>query len=296
MKDFVIMTDSCCDMPKDYIAENNIPFVGLTCSFKGNEYTDDLGKSLNYKTFYDGMKNGIIPKTSQPNVDAFYKTFKSIADMNKDIIYICVSSGLSGTYNSANIAKNMIIDENTDIKIAIVDTLTASLGQGLLIMNAVELKKSGKSYDEVVKYLEDTKMYLNTYITVDDLIHLKRGGRISSAAALMGIVLHIKPILTLNDEGKVIPVIKVKGRKNALLKLVDLLIEKIENPENQMVTICHGDVEEEAEKLKEMILSRVHVRDVMINYIGPVIGTYGGPGALAVFFTGKHRQNHVLEV
>lgn len=296
MKDYVIMTDSCCDMPENYIKENNIPFVGLTCSFKGNEYTDDLGKSLNYKTFYSGMKNGVIPKTSQPNADAFYKAFKNIADMNKDIIYICVSSGLSGTYNSANIAKNMIQDENTDIKITIVDTLTASLGQGLLIMNAVELKKSGKNYDEVVKYLEDTKMHLNTYITVDDLIHLKRGGRISSAAALMGIVLHIKPILTLNDEGKVIPVIKVKGRKNALLKLVDLLIEKIENPENQMVTICHGDVLDEAEKLKEMILSRVHVKDVMINYIGPVVGTYGGPGALAVFFTGKHRQNHVLEV
>ena len=296
MKDYVIMTDSCCDMPENYIKENNIPFVGLTCSFKGNEYLDDFGGSLDYKTFYDDMKNGVIPKTSQPNAESFYKTFKDIADMNKDIIYICVSSGLSGTYNSANIAKNMIIDENKDIKITIVDTLTASLGQGLLIMKAVELKRSGKSYDEVVKYLEDTKMHLNTYITVDDLIHLKRGGRISSAAALMGIVLHIKPILTLNDEGKVIPVIKVKGRKNALLKLVDLLIEKIENPENQMVTICHGDVLDEAEKLKEMILSRVHVKDVMINYIGPVVGTYGGPGALAVFFTGKHRQNHVLEV
>lgn len=296
MKDYVIMTDSCCDMPHHYIEEKNIPFVALTCNFKGKEYIDDFGLSLDYKAFYEGMANGEIPKTSQANADAFYKVFKDVINQGKDIIYIGVSSGLSGTYNSANIAKNMILDEHNDVRIAIVDILTASLGQGLMIMKAVEMKENGAGFDDVVNYLENNKMKLNTYITVNDLNHLKRGGRISTAAALFGTVLHIKPILTINDEGRVLPVIKAKGRKNALSTIAKIVIEKIENPEEATISICHGDAEEEALKLKELILKGVNVKNVVINYIGPVVGTYGGPGALAVFFMGEHRQNHVIEL
>jgi EDD domain protein, DegV family len=296
MKDYVIMTDSCCDLPAGYMEKNNIPFVSLTCSFAGEEYIDDLGKSLSYKVFYAGMRNGEIPKTSQPNADAFYRAFKNIVSQGKDVLYICVSSGLSGTYNSANIAKNMIADEYKEARIAIVDTLTASLGQGLLVINAVRMKNEGTKLQEIIDYLENNKLYLNTYITVDDLNHLKRGGRISSTAALIGIVLHVKPVLTLNDEGKVIPVLKVKGRRNVISKLSEYVVKKIERPEEGIITICHGDAFEEAERLKEMILNEVKVKDVVINYIGPVVGTYGGPGALAVFFMGKHRQNHVIDV
>lgn len=296
MKDFVIMTDSCCDLPRKYIDEKNIPFAYLTCGFMGEEYIDDFGKSLTYDAFYGGMRKGEIPKTSQPSVDVFHKVFKNIVDEGKDVLYVCVSSGLSGTYNSANIAKNMILDEYSDARVEIVDILTASLGQGLMLINAVDMKAKGSSMDEIIAYLEGVRLGLNTYIIVDDLNHLKRGGRISTAAAFVGSILHIKPVLTINDEGKVIAIRKSKGRKNAINELARFVIDKIENPEEQVIAISHGDVKLDAEKLKEAILKEVKVKDVLINYIGPVVGTYGGPGALAVFFVGKHRQNHIIDV
>lgn len=296
MKDYIIITDSCSDLPRDYIERNDIQFVSLTCSFEGKEYADDFGKSLSYKDFYEGMGRGVIPKTSQPSPEAFYSVFKRILDSGKDILYVCVSSGLSGTYNSANIAKTMINDEYKEANIAIVDVLTASLGQGLMVMKAVDMKNSGASMEEVVNYIEANKLNLNTYITVDDLNHLKRGGRISTAAAFVGTILHIKPLLTLNNEGKVMAILKVKGRKSAINKLANFVIDKLEDPENEIVTICHGDVLQEAERLKDIILKEKKVKEIIINYVGPVVGTYGGPGALAVFFVGKHRQNHMIDV
>jgi DegV family protein with EDD domain len=296
MKDYIIMTDSCSDLPREYIERNDIQFVSLTCTFEGKEYVDDFGKSLSYKDFYAGMGRGVIPKTSQPSPEAFYNVFKGILDAGKDILYVCVSSGLSGTYNSANIAKTMIKDEYKEANIAIVDVLTASLGQGLMVMKAINMKNNGSSMEEIVSCIENSKLNLNTYITVDDLNHLKRGGRISTAAAFVGTILHIKPLLTLNNEGKVMAILKVKGRKSAINKLASFVIEKIEDPENEIVTICHGDVQEEAERLRDIILKEKKVKDVVINHIGPVVGTYGGPGALAVFFVGKHRQNHMIDV
>jgi DegV family protein with EDD domain len=190
----------------------------------------------------------------------------------------------------------MIEDKYPNGRVVIVDVLTASLGQGLMVIKAVEMKKGGSSLEEIAAYIENTKLNLNTYITVDDLNHLKRGGRISTVAAMIGAVLHIKPILTIDNEGKVIAILKIKGRKGAISKLAEFVIKKIENPEEEIVTICHGDTEAEAVKLKEAILKEVRVKDVIINYIGPVVGTHGGPGALAVFFVGKHRQNHIIDV
>ncbi len=296
MKDFIIMTDSCCDLPRQYIEEKAIPFVSLTCSFMGKEFYDDFGESLSYKEFYEGMRSGEIPKTSQPSPDAFYKIFKDLLIQTKNIIYVCVSTGLSGTLNSANIAKNMILEELNDANIAIVDTLTASLGQGILVLKALEMKKSGSTYGDIVKYLEDIRPNFNTYMTVNDLNYLKKGGRISTAAAMIGTILHIKPLLTLNDEGKVNAILKVKGRKNVISKLAELVIKKIEDPEDQIIAICHGDAEEEAFSLKELILKETKIKDVLVNHIGPVVGAYGGPGALAIFFVGKHRQNHLIDL
>ena len=296
MKDFIIMTDSCCDLPIDYIDKKKIAFVSLPYILGGKEYLDDFGKSLSVKDFYTEMRKSEIPKTSQPNPEAFFKVFKEIISQHKSALYIGVSSGLSGTYNSANIAKNMILDENKDAQIVNVDVLTASLGQGLMVMKAVEMQENGSTIEQIVSFIEMTKLNLNTYITVDDLNHLKRGGRISSVAAVFGIMLHIKPVLTLNDEGKVISILKVKGRKNVINKLAEIVVGKIENPENQTMAICHGDVEAEALKLKELILKQVKVKDILINVVGPVVGTFGGPGSLTVFFIGKHRQNHIIDV
>ncbi len=190
----------------------------------------------------------------------------------------------------------MILDEFENARIEIVDVLTASLGQGIMVMKAMDMKKNGLTIDEVTNYLGQNKLNLNSYMVVNDLIHLKRGGRISTAAALIGTVLNIKPILTLNDEGRVITVRKAKGRKVAIRKLTEIVIERIKNPEEEIVAISHGDSDLDAEKLKERILKEIKVKDVIINYVGPVVGTYGGPGSLNVFFISDHRQNHIIDI
>jgi DegV family protein with EDD domain len=294
MRDFQIFTDSCCDLPIEYIKEKGIEFASLSCSYNGHEYKDDFGQSLSHKKFFDDLRNGAVPLSSQPSVDEFYGKFKAIAERQKDILYICVSTGLSGTENSATIAKKMVLEENPEINIEIVNTLTASLGQGLMVMKAVEMKEAGKMLGEIASYIEENKQKLNTYMTVDDLHHLKRGGRISSTAAVLGMVLHIKPLLTINNEGKVMALLKVKGRKGSMNKLVETIVERIENSEEQIIAICHGDCVEDALKIKESILEKIKVKDVVINYTGPAVGTHGGPGNLAVFFMGKERQHHLI--
>lgn len=295
MRDFVIMTDSCCDMNIEYINEKNVPYVSLTCSYGGNEYHDDFGSSLSYKKFYTDVKSGELPKTSQPNADCYYNVYKKYIEAGVDILYICVSSIFSGAINSANIGKAKILDEFPTANIFILDTLTASLGQGLMLKKAYEMKEAGASLKEILTYLEENKMKLNTYISVDDLHHVKRGGRISSGAALIGIVLHIKPIMTVGHDGHLMPIFKIKGRKNALNKLAEIVVDKIEDSEKQVIAIGHGDCIEEAEKLKMEILKNIKVKDVLINPIGPVVGTHGGPGAIAIFFWGKERQQHIIE-
>lgn len=295
MKQFEIITDTCCDLPYEYIKSKNIPYVRLTFGYNEKEYFDDFGNSLDYKQFYKEMNNGAIVKTSQPSSDSFYSKFKEIVKEGKDLIYICVSSGLSGTLNSSNIAKNMIEEEFPEAKVHIVDVLTASLGQGLFVMKAYEMKEQGASFNEIINYIENNVQKMNTYMLVDDLIYLKRGGRISHTAAILGIVLHIRPILTLNHEGRVIPVIKVKGRKKAINKIAEIVIERIERPKEQRISISHADCIEEALKLKELILEQVKVNDIIINNIGPAVGAFGGPGSMAVSFLGRERQHHIIE-
>jgi len=295
MRDFVIMTDSCCDIPIEYINEKKVPCVCLTCSYDGNEYSDDFGISLSYKKFYKDVRHGELPKTSQPNADSYYNIYKKYMEQDMDILYIGVSSIFSGAINSANIGKAKILEEFPSGNIFIIDALTASLGQGLMLMKAYEMKETGSSLKEILEHLEQNKMKLNTYISVDDLHHVKRGGRISSSAALIGIVLHIKPIMTVGHDGYLMPIFKIKGRKNAISKLAEIVVNKIENSRNQIIAIGHGDCREEAEKLKMEILKVIKVKDVLINPIGPVVGTHGGPGAIAVFFWGKERQQHIIE-
>ncbi|AKN29520.1 fatty acid-binding protein DegV [Clostridium carboxidivorans P7] len=292
MKDFIIITDSCCDLPISYINNLKIPYVSLTCNCKGKEVLDDFGKSYPFKDFYEDMRKGEIPKTSQPSSHAFYNSFKEILELGKDILYIGVSSGLSGTTNGAHIAKHMLEEEYPDSNIHIIDILTASLGQGIMVLQAYEMQKSGKTLKEIMDYLENVKQQLNTYIIVDDINHLKRGGRISATSAFVGMLLNIKPFLTISNIGKVLPIGKIRGRKKALSTLFEKFIERIENPEDQIIAISHGDCIEDALALKKLILNKFKIKDVIINYVGPVVGAYGGPGALALFFLGKKREIH----
>lgn len=290
MRDFEIFTDSCSDLPIEYIKEKNIKFARLTCTYNDKTYFDDFGQNLSYKEFFDDLRKGVTPITSQPSVDEFYTNFKSIVNSGKDILYICVSTGLSGSENSATIAKNMMLEDYPNAKIYIVNVLTASLGQGIMVMKAVEMKEEGKSLEDIVSYVEEHKQRLNTFMTVDDLNHLKRGGRLSTAAAMIGTVFNIKPILSIDQHGRVISIDKTRGRKGSLKKLADLLLERIEEAEKQIIGISHGDCIEEVLKLKDAILSKINVKDVIINYTGPAVGTHGGPNSVSIFFMGKERK------
>jgi len=291
MRDFIIMTDSCCDLPRAYIEEKKIPFAMLTCRIGEREYKDDFGESLPYKKFYKFMRDGGVPKTSQPNTHDFYEVFKAQAEKGLDILYICVSSGLSGTLSSANTARDIFISDYPDAVINIFNILTASLGQGMMVMNCQRMKEEGKSMPQIVEYLQSSVQKINTYMVVNDLDHLRRGGRISQAKAFVGKILNMNAMLAINDEGKVLALGTVRGRKKAIGRLAGIVAERIKAAGEQTIFVSNGDCIEDAEVLKELLLREVKPKDVYMNFIGPVVGTYGGPNAMAVFFMGNERQH-----
>lgn len=289
MMDAVLLIDSCTDLPRSYVEENALPFVSLVCNFKDKEYKDDFGKSIGHKEFYDAVRNGEMPSTAQVNVYEYTELFRKYAAEGKSVIYLGFSSALSGSLSSAYIARDMVTEEIKDADIAIIDSKSASLGEGLLAYYANEMLKAGASKDEVVSWLETNKLKMNHWFTVDDLGHLKRGGRVSGTAAFLGTLLDIKPVLKVDDEGRLIPMSKVKGRKKSIKALFEMLQENIVSPEEQVIAISHGDCIEDAEYLKEMIMREYNVKDVMINHVGPVIGAHTGPGVVALFFMGEKR-------
>lgn len=285
----VILTDSCCDLPIDFVKENNIEVMPLRVNIKGKEIKDDLGQSIEYKAFYDMIREGEMPSTSQVNAYEFTEVFEKYSNQGYSIIYIGFSSALSGCVNSARIAKENVEGEISSADITIIDTKCASMGLGLVVYYAASMLKNGASKDEVVAWIEDNKLKVNHWFTVDDLNHLKRGGRISATVATVGSLLGIKPTLKIDDEGKVIPGDKIKGRKKALKYLAKQLKDKAIKPEEQVIFICNADCKDEAEDIKKMILEEVKVKDIIITSIGSVIGTHGGPGTLGVVFIGTER-------
>ena len=289
MMDTVLLIDSCTDLPRSYVDKNEMPFVSLVCNFKDQEYKDDFGKSISYKGFFDAVRSGEMPSTAQVNVYEYTEIFKKYATEGKSIVYLGFSSALSGSVSSAYLARDMVMEEIKDVDITIIDSKSASLGEGLLAYYANEMFKAGASKDEVVSWLETNKLKMNHWFTVDDLGNLKRGGRLSGTAAFLGTLLDIKPILKVDDEGRLIPISKVKGRKKSIKTLFEMLQENITAPEEQVIAISHGDCIEDAEYLKEMIIKEYNVKDVIINHVGPVIGAHTGPGVVALFFMGEKR-------
>lgn len=284
-----LITDSACDLSIDYVQENNIEVVPLTVNINGEFIPDDLGQTLKHEDFYRMLKEGATPSTAQVNVGDFLEVFKKYIEQGEAIIYIGLSSGLSGTYNSATVAKQMILEENPNAIIHVIDSLSVSVGEGSLVYNACEMIKNGSSIEEIVNFVEENKRRVIHAIVVDDLNHLKRGGRISGTVATVGTLLGIKPTLKIDEEGKVVPGEKLKGRKKAVKYLLQELIEKGIKLEEQVVFICHANCLEDAEELRKNILSQVKVKDVLINKIGPLVGAHGGPGTLAVVFMANRR-------
>lgn len=289
MSKIVILTDSSSDLPRKFIDTNNVPFVSLICTYKGQEWKDDFGQSLSYKEFYNAIREGEMPSTSQVNVQTYIDKFRSIIEKGLSIIYIGFSSELSGSLQSAYIAKSKIIEEYKDADITIIDSKSASLGQGLLVFYAYEMLKNGSNKDAIINWIEENKLKMNHWFTVDSLEHLKRGGRISGASAMIGGILNIKPILKVVDEGKLMPVTKVQGRKKSLRLLADTLQERILTPDEQVIAISHADCQEDVDFLIGVLHEKHRFREIIVNQIGPVIGSHAGPGTIALFFLGDKR-------
>lgn len=287
MSNYVIITDNTCDLPENILTENNIRILCLPYDVDGHEYTDS--DSLSLKDFYVKMRAGSVTRTSQIAPDKFEQAFEEIVKKGINILYISFSSGLSGTYNSARIAAQSVNDKYLNQKVIVIDSLCASLGEGLLVYYAIQLKKEGKSIEEVAEWLEGNKLHLCHYFTVDDLMFLHRGGRVSKTSAIAGSILGIKPVLHVDNEGKLIPIGKVRGRRQSLVTIVDKMGEKMGDFENKTIAVCHGDCLEDAQFVANLVKQKYGVKNAIINYIGPVIGSHAGPGTISLFFMGKER-------
>jgi DegV family protein with EDD domain len=290
MDSFLITTDTTADLPEDYLTKHNIDTLSLTYTLEGVTY--DREHPLDVKEFYNTMRNGSLPTTSQVNPETAKTTLKDIAEKNQcDILHIAFSSGLSGSYGSVRIAVQELEEENFPYRILVVDSLCASLGEGLLVHKAVTMRDQGASLDETAKWLEENKLHIVHNFTVDDLNHLYRGGRVSKTAAFIGTIVNIKPILHVDNEGHLIPLSKVRGRKKSLISLVDSMEKQMGSyrDQNNIVFISHGDSVEDAKFVAKLIKERFGIESFLINYVGPTIGAHSGPGTIALFYMGEYR-------
>ena len=244
---------------------------------------------MSTETFYAKLREGKMSTTSQINADEFARTFEPILEAGEDVLYIAFSSGLSGTCQSAYIARDELKEKYPERKIYVFDSLCASMGEGLLVYQAALLKRAGTDIDSLYKWLGENVLKLCHWFTVDDLNHLKRGGRVSTTAALVGTMLGIKPVLHVDDEGHLIPVSKVRGRRQSLDALVQKMAETAIHPDEQTIFISHGDCLKDAEYVAEQVRSKFGVKNIQINFVGPVIGAHSGPGTVALFFFGTQR-------
>lgn len=291
MKNFIIATDACSDLTNDIVKKEEIfviPMVFETDKKTYHHYQDQ--RQMKVTDFYDELRNKEVYRTTLVNPGDFYTFFSELLKEGKDILYLAFSSALSGTYQSAVIAIDMLKDDYPERKIVAVDTLSASFGEGYLVWRAALLRNEGKTIDEVASWIEENKLKLNHIFTVEDLGTLKRGGRLSGAAAFIGSLLQIKPILYVTDEGKLVVLVKSRGRQNSLNEMIKIIKEKITEPEKQVIFIGHGDALKDAQKVGEVLKEELKVKDVVYSVIGPVIGSRSGPGTIAVFFMGDSRE------
>ena len=290
MKEFIITTDTTADLPADYIEKNNIGLLSLTYTIDDKTYS--WNNPLPVKEFYDKMRAGSLPTTSQVNPEEAAEVFeKIIKEQDADILHIAFSSGLSGSYNSARLAAMELAEKYPDTKIVVIDSLAASMGEGLLVHKALTMKAAGKSLEETAAWVEENKLHMVHNFTVDDLFHLYRGGRVSKTAAFLGSMINLKPILHVDDEGHLIALSKVRGRKKSLLALVDSMEKQIGafRDQNDIIFISHGDCKEDAQFVADQIKARLGIESFLINHVGPTIGAHTGAGVVCLVYLGDYR-------
>lgn len=284
---YQIITDSCCDLPVEKIKQMNLAVIPLNMLFRGQSRLDAVTDDI--KEVYDGLRSGESATTSAVNPEGWASVIEPVLKEGKDALVMTFSSGLSTTYQSAVIAANDLKEQYPDRTINVVDTLCASLGQGLLVTYACRKRDEGMDLNTLTAWVEEHKLNLCHWFTVDDLMYLKRGGRVSAATAIVGTMLKIKPVLHVDNEGHLINVSKVRGRKASIDALAAKVAETGLPGENDTIFICHGDCIEDAKYLETQLKERYGTKEVFIGYTGAVIGSHSGPGTLAIFYLGKQR-------
>lgn len=286
MSNYVIFTDSGCDIKPELLGEWGVPFKSLNFRFDDSE-REYSNEDMSATEFYAKMREGAVAKTSAVNVKTFANAFEEILKEGKDILYIGFSSGLSTTYNSARLAAQQLAEKYPERKVITVDTRAASAGQGLILKLTLDKQKEGATLEEAAAFAEDIKFKISIWFTVDDLVYLKRGGRVSPTAAFFGNMLGIKPLLNMDTEGHLIPISKVRGRKTSIASLADKYGELATDLGSGDIFISHGDCITDAQYLADLLKARYNANVTLITDVGTVIGAHSGPGTLALFFVGK---------
>lgn len=287
MREYIITVNSTVDLPKEWLEERGVPVIPLKYTIDGETYTGMEG--LTAKEFFAKLREGKMATTSQINPEEAKAYFEPFLKEGKDVLHLGFSSGLSGTLNSMRIAAEELKEDYPEAKIYVIDTLCACLGEGLLLYYALKQKDAGKNIDETAEWVEENKLHICHNVTVDDLHHLHRGGRVSKTTAVLGTMVQIKPIIHMDNNGCLQVIGKERGRKKALNKIVSMAAGQIPGWENDIVMITHGDCIEDAEYVAKQVRERLGIQDVLINNIGTVIGSHTGPGVVAVFVMGNTR-------
>lgn len=287
MSEYIVTVNSTVDLPEEWLAERNVPVIPLKYTIDGETYEDMAG--LSSKEFFQKLREGKMATTSQINPEEAREALEPFLKEGKDVLHLAFSSALSGTCNSMRIAAEELKEEYPDRKIIVIDTLCACLGEGLLLYYVLKLKNEGKTIEEVEAWVEENKLHICHNVTVDDLNHLQRGGRISKTAAVLGTMVQIKPMIHMADDGSLQVIGKERGRKRSLNKIVDKAVEQSKGWEQDIVMITHGDCLEDAQYVAELVRTKMGIENILINNIGTVIGSHTGPGVVAVFCMGNKR-------
>ncbi len=287
MRDYIITVNSTVDTGKEWLKERNVPVIPLKYTIDGQEYTDMYG--LSDKEFFQKLREGKMSVTSQINPEEAKEMLEPYVKEGKDVLHLAFSSALSGTCNSMKIAAEELQEEYPEAKVIVVDTLCACMGEAMLLYYALKQKEAGKTIEEVAQWAEENKLHVCHNVTVDDLFHLHRGGRVSKTAAVLGTMVKVKPIIHMDDNGALQVIGKERGRKKSLHKIVDMAVERSKGWDNEIIMITHGDCLEDAEYVAKLVREKMGVENVFIHNIGTVIGSHTGPGVVATFCMGNKR-------
>lgn len=287
---FQIITDSCCDIPYQVLEAQDIAFIPMFVEIDGQEYLDDLGKTFDYTAFLQALKDKKMPTTSQINVGRYVEFFRPYCEKGIPVLYVGFTSGMSGSYSSAMQAVEILKDDFPDPQVTVIDSLGASLGEGLLVLGAQRQQAAGKSLEEVAAWVEANKMTVQSWVTVDDLMHLLAGGRISKTAATVGSLLSVKPIINVSAEGKLDNVGKVRGRRRALETIVQETVANLASKSDQIVYIAYSGEDTDAKKALALLQEQIEISEEQIYPLGPTIASHTGLGCVAIFTFGKDRS------